>query len=31
MIHQQELSIPMNQVLTRPEAEIVVDVLNSFK
>lgn len=31
MIHQRELSIPMNQVLTRPEAEIVVDVLNSFK
>ena len=30
-IHLQELSIPMNQVLRREEAKIVVDVLNSFK
>ena len=30
-IHEQELSIPMNQVLRREEAKIVVDVLNSFK
>ena len=30
-IHLQELSIPMNQVLRREDAKIVVDVLNSFK
>lgn len=30
-IHQQELSIPMNQVLTMAEAEEVVRVLNEFK
>lgn len=30
-IHEQELSIPMNQVLSLEEAKIVVDVLNSFK
>lgn len=30
-IHEQELSIPMNQVLTMEEAKIVVDVLNAFK
>ena len=30
-IHSQELSIPMNQVVSIREAEIVVDVLNSFK
>lgn len=29
-IHNQELSIPMNQVVTLEEAEIVVNVLNSF-
>lgn len=29
-IHQQELSIPMNQVVSMDEAKIVVDVLNSF-
>ena len=29
-IHQQELSIPMNQVLTIAEAEEVVRVLNEF-
>ena len=29
-IHTQELSIPMNQVVTLEEAEIVVNVLNSF-
>lgn len=31
MIHQQELSIPMSQVVTEAEAKIVVDVLNSFR
>ena len=30
-IHQQELSIPMNQVLTMEEAEEVVKLLNEFK
>lgn len=30
-IHQQELSIPMNQVLSEDEAREVVNVLNSFK
>lgn len=30
-IHQQELSIPMNQVVTMDDAKIVVDVLNSFQ
>lgn len=30
-IHEQELSIPMNQVVSMEEAKIVVDALNSFK
>ena len=30
-IHELELSIPMNQVVSMEEAKIVVDVLNSFK
>lgn len=30
-IHEQELSIPMNQVVSTAEAEVVVRVLNSFK
>lgn len=30
-IHEQELSIPMNQVVSMEEAKIVIDVLNSFK
>jgi len=30
-IHQQELSIPMNQVVSMKEAEEVVEVLNSFE
>ena len=30
-IHEQELSIPMNQAVSMDEAKIVVDVLNSFK
>ena len=30
-IHKQELSIPMNQVVSIDEAKIVVDALNSFK
>ena len=30
-IHQQELSIPMNQVLSEDDAREVVNVLNSFK
>lgn len=30
-IHAQELSIPMNQVLKRLEAKLIVDSLNSFK
>ena len=30
-IHNQELSIPMNQVVSADEAKTVVDVLNSFK
>ena len=30
-IHQQELSIPMNQVVNMDEAKTVVDALNSFK
>ena len=30
-IHAQELSIPMNQVVSEEEAKVVVDVLNSFK
>lgn len=31
MIHQQELSIPMSQVVTEAEAKMVVEVLNSFR
>lgn len=30
-IHEQELSIPMNQLITSEEAKIVVDILNAFK
>lgn len=30
-IHQQELSIPMNQVISTDEAKIVVEAINSFK
>ena len=30
-IHEQELSIPMNQVVSEEEAKEVVEVLNSFK
>lgn len=30
-IHSQELSIPMNQIITTQEAQMVVKVLNSFK
>ncbi len=30
-IHREELSIPMNQVLSKEEAKRVVEVLNSFK
>jgi len=30
-IHAQELSIPMNQVVTKDEAAEVVRVLNTFK
>lgn len=30
-IHEQELSIPMSQVVSMEEAKIVVDVLNAFK
>ena len=30
-IHEQELSIPMNQVVSMEEAKIVVDKLNAFK
>lgn len=30
-IHKQELSIPMNQVLSREESEVVIRVINSFK
>ena len=30
-IHAQELSIPMNQVLKRLEAKLIVDSLNSFR
>lgn len=30
-IHEQELSIPMNQVVSMEEAKIVVDLLNAFK
>ena len=30
-IHQQELSIPMNQVITEEEAQEVVDCINSFR
>lgn len=30
-IHNQELSIPMNQVITIKEAQIVVNTINSFK
>jgi len=29
-IHQQELSIPMNQVVTESEAKVVVETINSF-
>jgi dTDP-4-amino-4,6-dideoxygalactose transaminase len=30
-IHQQELSIPMNQVVSREEAETVVGLINNFR
>ena len=30
-IHRQELSIPMNQVVSREEADIVVSLLNNFR
>lgn len=30
-IHQCELSLPMNQVISKEEAKIVVDIINSFK
>ncbi len=30
-IHDEELSIPMNQIVSAEEAKIVVDFLNSFK
>lgn len=30
-IHEQELSIPMNQVISMEEAKIVVDIINAFK
>ena len=30
-IHAQELSIPMNQVLTEEEAKVVVEAINSFR
>ena len=30
-IHEQELSIPMNQVVSMEEARMVVDILNAFK
>ena len=30
-IHNQELSIPMNQVISMEDAKIVVDAINSFK
>jgi dTDP-4-amino-4,6-dideoxygalactose transaminase len=30
-IHEQELSIPMNQVVTEEEAKAVVEAINSFK
>ena len=30
-IHEQELSIPMNQVVSQDEAMLVVDAINSFK
>lgn len=30
-IHEQELSIPMNQAVSKEEAAIVVDLLNSFR
>lgn len=30
-IHKQELSIPMNQVVSAKDAKIVVDLLNAFK
>lgn len=30
-IHKQELSIPMNQVINKKDARIVIEVLNSFK
>ena len=30
-IHQQELSIPMNQVISRKEAETVVRLINNFR
>ena len=30
-IHEQELSIPMNQVLTEEEAKMVVEAINSFE
>lgn len=30
-IHTQELSIPMNQLITQKEASLVVDILNSFE
>lgn len=30
-IHKQELSIPMNQVISAKDAKVVVDLLNAFK
>lgn len=30
-IHEQELSIPMNQIITADEAETIVETLNSFR
>ena len=30
-IHAEELSIPINQILTHNEAQLVVDAINSFK
>ncbi|MBQ1649671.1 MAG: DegT/DnrJ/EryC1/StrS family aminotransferase, partial [Prevotella sp.] len=30
-IHEQELSIPMNQMVTEEEAKAVVEAINSFK
>ncbi len=30
-IHREELSIPMNQAISRQEADIVIDLLNNFR